>query len=71
MTTLTKAERQYIERISIDMGFYKNYKSFIGNVKKIYIKQGAPQAREYIKDHADTLLEIATDELLSDLFTNL
>lgn len=68
---LTESELEYVNTIKAEMEFYNKYKSFMKEVKAIFLNDGPEVAKKYIRDSADHLLGIACDELFWKLFTKL
>ena len=71
MDKLTKEEQEFIDKIHHEMRFYDEYKSFMAEVKTIFLQKGGEAAKQYIVSKKDHILQIACDELFWSLFHKL
>lgn len=67
---LSHEEQIFIKKISADLKFYKEYKSFMADVKTIFLNKGPEAARSFIHDKADDIIQSACDEMFYDLFSD-
>jgi len=68
---MTKIEKLHAEKQRKDRELFIKYKQFLAGVKNEYLKKGPFAAQIYIRNNANLIIEIAADDLYSDILYNL